>query len=250
MNLEFIESTTLPDAWFQCIDRILESGRKYTIDRGSYEGQQRLEFDYITVHIKYPGVRPLLPDIPSHLGIPNPVADGYLEEYLPYLMTSIKKEGEDYTYGERLAGWSYFKFPNAKADELYSSELQDFIDLVQVDQIEEVIRMYKRDGHGTNQACMEVAMPSDIILKDPPCLRSIDCRISDGKLHFVVYFRSWDLWSGMPANLGAIQLMKEYMASEIGVNDGEIIASSKGLHLYDYAWKLAELRAGKEISNG
>lgn len=232
MNLEFIEARDLPDAWFQCIDRILEVGKKYTIDRGSYEGQQRLEFDYITVHIKYPGVRPLLPDIPPHLGIPNPVADGYLEEYLPYLMTSSKKEGEDYTYGERLAGYWY----------QYQEGLDDY---ERIDQIDTVIQMYKKDGHRTNQACMAVGMPPDIILKDPPCLRTIDTRISDGHLHFVVYFRSWDLWSGFPANLGAIQLMKEYMAAEIGVEDGEIIASSKGLHLYDYAWELAKIRANK-----
>lgn len=232
MNLEFIEARDLPDAWFQCIDRILESGKKYTIDRGSYEGQQRLEFDHITVHIKYPGVRPLLPDIPPHLGIPNPVADGYLEEYLPYLMTSTKKEGEDYTYGERLTNYHFH----------YKEGLDDFM---HIDQIQGVIEMYKKDGYGTNQACMEIGMPSDIILNDPPCLRLIDTRVSDGYLHFVVYFRSWDLWNGLPANLGAIQLMKEYMASEIGVKDGEIIASSKGLHLYDYAWELAKLRANK-----
>jgi thymidylate synthase len=213
MNLEFIEARDLPDVWFQCVYKILESGRKYTIDRGSYEGQQRLEFDYITVHIKYPGVRPLLPDIPPHYGIPNPVVEGYLEEYLPYLMTSVKHPTEDYTYGERL-------------------ELQ----------IVMVIDMFKNDGYRTNQACMSVSKPSDIFLKDPPCLRSIDCRIMDGKLHFVVYFRSWDLWGGFPANLGAIQLLKEYMAAEIGVEDGEIIASSKGLHIYDYIWELAKLR--------
>ncbi len=198
MNLEFIEARDLPDAWFQCIDRILESGKKYTIDRGSYEGQQRLEFDHITVHIKYPGVRPLLPDIPPHLGIPNPVADGYLEEYLPYLMTSTKKEGEDYTYGERLTNYHFY----------YEEGLNDFM---HIDQIQGVIEMYKKDGYGTNQACMEIGMPSDIILNDPPCLRLIDTRVSDGYLHFVVYFRSWDLWNGLPANLGAIQLMKEYM---------------------------------------
>ncbi len=247
MNLESIEARDLPDAWFQCICRILDVGKKYTIDRGSYVGQQRLEFDYVTVHIKYPGVRPLLPDIPSHLGIPNPVAEGYLEEYLPYLMTSTKKPGEDYTYGERLAGWHYFKFPNNKAffdgiEEIYFSGLSDYLDLIEINQIQEVIDMYKRDGHRTNQACMSISAPSDINLVDPPCLRSIDTRISDGKLHFVVYFRSWDLFSGFPANLGALQLMKEYMSDEIGVDDGEIIASSKGLHLYSYAWDLAKLR--------
>jgi thymidylate synthase len=213
MKLEFIEARDLPDAWFQCVCKILDVGNKYTVDRGSYEGQDRLEFDYITVHIKYPGVRPLLPDIPPALGIPNPVADGYLEEYLPYLMTSVKQPNEDYTYGERL---EY--------------------------QIQQVIEMYKRDGYGTNQACMSISMPTDIDLGDPPCLRSIDCRIMGDKLHFVVYFRSWDLWNGFPANLGAIQLLKEYMSAEIGVEDGEIIASSKGLHLYDYIWELAELR--------
>jgi thymidylate synthase len=216
MNLEFIKARDLPDAWFQCVSRILEVGNKYVIDRGSYEGQERLEFDYVTIHIKYPGVRPLLPDIPPHLGIPNPVADGYLEEYLPYLMTSEKQPGEDYTYGVYLEH-----------------------------QISEVIKMYKRDGYNTNQAYMTVGKPQTIYLTDPPCLRGIDTRISGDKLHFVVYFRSWDLWGGFPANLGAIQLLKEYMAAEIGVEDGEIIASSKGLHLYDYIWELAKLRTFK-----
>jgi thymidylate synthase len=65
MKLEFIEARDLPDAWFQCVYRLLETGRDYVIDRGSYEGQKRLEFDYCTIHIKYPGVRPHLPDIPS-----------------------------------------------------------------------------------------------------------------------------------------------------------------------------------------
>lgn len=216
MKLEFVEARDLPDAWFLCVNRILDVGREYIIDRGSYEGQKRLEFDYVTIHIKYPGQRPLLPDIPPELGIPNPVADGYLEEYLPYLMINKKKSGEDYTYGQYLEN-----------------------------QIEAVIDMYKRDGYNTNQAYMTVGDPRSIYLKDPPCLRGIDTRISDGKLHFVVYFRSWDLWNGFPANLGAIQMLKEYMASCIGVEDGEIIASSKGLHLYDYIWELAKLRTYK-----
>jgi thymidylate synthase len=71
-----------------------------------------------------------------------------------------------------------------------------------------------------------------------------------GKLHFIVYFRSWDLWGGFPANLAALQLVKEEMVMEISkkrpVEDGEIIAVSKGLHLYDYAWKLADMRLGKK----
>jgi thymidylate synthase len=216
VNLEFIKARDLPDAWFQCVYQILDKGRKYRIDRGSYKGQERLEFDYITVHIKFPGTRPILPDIPPALGIPNPVADDYLDQYLPYLMTSVKKESEEYTYGEYLEP-----------------------------QIKEIIRMYREDGHGTNQAFMTVGDKNSLYLEDPPCLRGIDTRIKDGKLNFVVYFRSWDLWNGFPANLGAIQLLKEYMSENIGVEDGEIIAASKGLHIYDYVWELAKLRTMK-----
>jgi thymidylate synthase len=36
------------------------------------------------------------------------------------------------------------------------------------------------------------------------------------------------------------------MAQEIGVEDGQIIAASKGLHLYDYVWELAKLRTLKK----
>ena len=71
-----------------------------------------------------------------------------------------------------------------------------------------------------------------------------------GKLHFILYFRSWDLWGGFPSNLGGLQLVKQYMAEEIGVEDGEIIAASKGLHLYDYAWDLAKLRTNKNVALG
>jgi thymidylate synthase len=88
-------------------------------------------------------------------------------------------------------------------------------------------------------------MPSDIKLADPPCLRLIDTRVRYGKLHFILYFRSWDLWGGFPSNLGGLQLVKQYMAEEIGVDDGEIIAASKGLHLYEYAWELAKIRTNK-----
>ena len=120
-----------------------------------------------------------------------------------------------------------------------------------VNQVEEVIKMYKTEGHGTNQAIMEIGMPSDIKLVDPPCLRLIDTRIRYGKLHFMLYFRSWDLWGGMPSNLGGLQLVKQYMAEEIGVGNGEIIAASKGLHLYEYAWDLAKQRTHKlEINIG
>ena len=88
---------------------VLDSGRRFVVDKGSYSGQTRLEYDYFVGHVVYPGTRPLIPDIPPACGIPNPVeesyiygGDGYSRSYIEYLMTSHKEPGESYTYGERL----------------------------------------------------------------------------------------------------------------------------------------------------
>lgn len=222
----------IPDAWFQLLYRILVDGSVHVIDRGSYAGQKRLEFDYFTVKINYPGTMPLLPQIPEHYGIPNPVADDYLDEYMPYLMTDAKEPGEDYTYGERLvAGAVLYDRQSYAPHDIYGGE---------VNQIQTVIDTYKKYGPRNNQMILQIGQPGDILLEDPPCLRQIDTRIQDDTLNFFVYFRSWDLWGGFPANLAAIEMLKQYMAAEIGVKNGEIIAASKGLHLYDYSFDIAK----------
>ncbi len=212
MKITQIEARDLSEAWFLCLRKTLTEGYDYKIDRGSYKGQYRKELDFVTVQIMNPGSRPIIPSTPE--GVPPPTSLEYIDDYLPYLMTAHRREGEQYTYGQYLE-----------------------------EQIPKVIEMYKNDGYDTNQAFMAVGGKESITLDDPPCLRAIDTRIRDNKLKFIVYFRSWDLWAGFPSNLAAIQLLKEYMASEIGVEDGEILALSKGLHLYEYSWELARATA-------
>jgi len=214
-----ITAFDLPDAWYQCLKTVLENGYEYTIDRGSFKGHKRRELDFAVVVVTNPSNRPLVPEIPKAIeaDVPTPTSMEYVNRYLQYLATPLKESTEEYTYGERLTGGS-------------------------LNQIEEVIRMYREEGYGTNQACMEVGMPGDIELGDPPCLRLVDTRVRYGRLHFMVYFRSWDLWAGFPSNLAALQLIKEYMAGQIGVSDGEIVACSKGMHLYDYQFEWARKR--------
>ena len=262
MKIHFVQARDLPDLWFQAVHDILDNGRKFKIDRGSYAGQTRLEYDYFCGHVTYPGTQPVIPDIPPACGIPNPVeeayiygGEGYDRSYIEYLMTGEKGAGESYTYGERLtrapitgdklAWWE------ARNDEIIDKREVDGTAVFEDDgqlylnQIEWLIQTYKKHGHRNNQMVLQVAHPSDCTLLDPPCLRSIDTRIQDDTLHFFVYFRSWDLWGGLPANLAGIQNLKEYMAGEIGVKDGEMIVESKGLHLYGYAEDLAKLRCLK-----
>jgi len=214
MNPVYIEARDLPEAFWKCCREVLKVGRVYTIDKGSFEGTRRLEFDYITLHVTNPGMRPLAPDVPK--GIPSPTNMQKIEDYWQaYLVNPTKAENELYTYGEYL-------YP----------------------QIPIVIERYRRDGANCNQLTMTVGDTNSMNQPDPPCLRMIDTRISNGKLHFIVYFRSWDLWAGFPQNLGGIQLLKEWMADSIGVDDGELIASSKGLHLYEYCWEFAKQYTG------
>ena len=262
MKIHKIEARDLPDLWFQAVHDILNHGQRFTIDRGSYAGQTRLEYDYFIGHVKFPGTQPLIPDIPPSCGIPNPVeeayiygGEGYDRSYIEYLMTGHKEPGESYTYGERLtkapitgdklAWWEQNKNEIIDKRDVDGKMIFEENGRLFLNQIEWIIRTYKQFGERNNQMVLQVAHPSDITLVDPPCLRSIDTRVQGGKLHFFVYFRSWDLWGGLPANLAGIQNLKEYMANEIGVEDGEMIVESKGLHLYGYAEDLAKLRCLK-----
>jgi thymidylate synthase len=209
--IEIITANDIPDAWFLCLHRIIEKGYRYKIDSGSYEGQDRIELDYVSIEIKYPATRPLLPKLNPSLGIPEPASDEYLESYVHYLLTDEVKEGEQYTYGQ-------------------------FI----VPQLHKIIQKYKRGGHRTNQCTIMIGNEHSVDLIDPPCLRIIDTKIMDGYLHFYVYFRSWDCWGGFPVNLAGLEYVKEYLACELNVLPGKTFASSKGLHIYDYAENLVK----------
>jgi len=254
-----IRTQTIPSAWFELVYGLMKGDvphSTYTIDRGSYVGQKRLEYDYVTVCIDHPGSRPLIPDIPAGLGIPAPVESmEYVENYFAqYLMNPELEPNETYKYATWIA-------PG----------------------VERVIEQLK-GSPGNNQACISIGgwapwnhpmeeaffhpdgkkWQKEIIDKkpaactdtdnfidpatgqrDPACLRMLDFRLDQqNTLHMIVYFRSWDLWGGFAANLSGMQLVKEYVAESIGAEDGKIIASSKGLHLYSYCIDVAATRVG------
>lgn len=213
-----INAFDLEDAWYKCVAECWRNGFEYTNDRGSFVGHKRKEFDNVIIRVSNPNNRPLIPTMLPE-GIPPPTDMNFVNKYLQFLITGEKQDYE-YTYGERI-----------------NMMLREGKDVFS--QLDKIIQILKETPN-TNQATIAIARPEDVLLKDPPCLRLIDCRIRYGKLHFFVYFRSWDLWNGFPANMAALQLLKEYMAGQIGVEDGELIAWSKGLHLYDTAWVYAK----------
>lgn len=229
-----ITARDLDDAWFQVIDGIMEHGYRYGVERGSYEGMDRIELDFATIHITDPGGGPLLPIIPDGLGIPPLADEEYVMcEYFPnYLLNDRLAPNEEYTYGQRIM-WPV-------EDDLLGLTLP---------QVEWAIKMLRDSGGNTNQATIEIGRPEDITIHDhhgvgydPPCMRLIDCRVRYGKLHLIVYFRSWDAWGGFPVNMAGLELMKQWMAQEIGVGSGTLTGVSKGLHIYGHAEEVARIR--------
>jgi len=254
IKLAMIEATSLGDAWFQALYKIMTEGRRYLITKGSYEGIHRVGMPSF-INIGYPGERPLFPIMPEGSSIPAPTSEEDIQQYVLYLMDSLKQPNEHYTYGEDLH-W----------------------------QIRWAIEHYKTGGYGTNHGYMTVGRPETVHFYDrdvdyeekitirdrktgallrehtisnswnrdeqvetsSQCLRGIDTWIADGKLHFWCYFRSWDLWGGFPVNLGGIQLVKEYIAGELGVEDGSMIVSCKDLHVYEHTWAVALMRIMKD----
>ena len=84
MQISVIEARDLSEAWFLCLSKTLKDGYEYRIQRGSYAGQRRKQLDLAVVQIKYPGTRPLIPDVPQ--GVPAPTTMEYIDNYLPYLL--------------------------------------------------------------------------------------------------------------------------------------------------------------------
>lgn len=200
-----IKAFDIPDAWIQVVEKIFTEGDVFMVDYGSEKTLTRKIA--LGVEIEHPESRPLV----HHSA---PFAMRYIEQYaLEYLFIGEKHEGEDYTYGERL------RKP--------------------VDQIMGVIERYRR-YLGDRQNTMVIRHPGDLDIEYPPCLTVLDTEVSDDKLHFIVYFRSWDAYAGFPANVAGLQLLKEYMADEIGVEPGKTLAFAKNIHLYERQFKLVE----------
>ena len=230
----FVAAKTIPDAWFQLIYNLFDHAYTQNIQHGSFENEQyRLQYPGIAAYIEYPGMD-MIPVIPPALGIPAPTTMEYVEDYfVHYLMDPTLAENETYKYASRI------HHPMPKG----GTQLDRIVDLLKKTPL-------------TNQAVVEIGTPEDQDIcfgndgkLDPPCLRLLDFKAipsSDGlALTVTCYFRSWDLWAGFPTNLGGIELLKKFVASETNLKDGPMYAYSAGAHIYGYHEEIARLRTLK-----
>jgi thymidylate synthase len=178
-----ISAFDCPDAWYKTLDAIWNEGDFFEVRYGSeYAKTKKLN---LSIEIAKPETRPLVGD-------KAPCDMKYVQWYaLKYLWSGII-EDETYTYGSRLRN--------------------------PVDQIEEAIKRYLEEP-ADRQITLAVRLPEDIMKRvndqkhEPPCLSLIDTEVLEGKLHLTCYFRSWDAYAGLPANIAGIQLFNEAFVS-------------------------------------
>jgi thymidylate synthase len=219
-----------PDAWFKTLNSIWTEGDDFQVGYGSEETMtKKLN---LTLEIAHPENRPLVSD-------KAPCDMKYVQWYaLTYLWCGEGKQDETYTYGSRL------REP--------------------VDQVEEAIKRYVKEQRD-RQITMVVRLPEDIKTfrpgtnerHEPPCLSLIDTEILEGRMHLTCYFRSWDAYAGLPANIAGLQLFNEAFVSEINergnlsLKTGKLIFHSKNCHIYKRQFNLVkELLEPKESSKG
>ncbi len=208
-----------PDAWFKALNNIWHEGDTFPVGYGS-EITETKKLN-LTIEIAHPENRPLVAD-------KAPCDMKYVQWYaLTYLWCGEGKQDEIYTYGSRL------REP--------------------VDQVEEAIKNYLKEQHD-RQVTMVVRLPDDIYKvnpktlekHEPPCLSLIDTEILDNQLHLTCYFRSWDAYAGLPANIAGLQLFNEAFVNEINergnlsLKTGKLIFHSKNCHIYQRQYSLVE----------
>ena len=214
-----ISAFDCPDAWVQTLNRIRIEGDDFRVGYGS-EITETKKIN-TTIEILHPEMRPLLSD-------KAPCDMKYVQWYaLTYLWCGEGKQDETYTYGSRL------REP--------------------IDQVEQAIQRYLEEQQD-RQVTMVIRLPEDINKRnrlthephEPPCLSLIDTEILEGKVHLTCYFRSWDAYAGLPANIAGIQIFNEAFVSELNsrgnlnLETGKLIFHSKNCHIYKRQYKLVE----------
>ena len=217
MNLTGIIANDLDGLWFESIKACFnpDLAKKYKIESGSFVGQDRYQLYSYTGMVKHPETRPLAPIMP--VGLMATTNDDYIERYfVEYIMDPELTDNNEYKYSTFIAP-----------------------------QLPKVIRLMK-DTPNNNQAVISLGDPFTDY-EHSPCLRCITFQLNDDKLSIAVFFRSWDIFAGLPTNLGGMQLLCEHVAMECGYETGPMFVYSSAAHCYETAKPMIEQRLGKKF---
>lgn len=224
-----INAFDIPDSWFKTLTAIWNEGEIFNVGHGSEETDTK-KLD-VTIEIEHPENRPLVHE-------KAPCDMKYVSGYaLEYLWSGECSEDEVYTYGSRL---------NKPVN-----QIKHIIDAILENpnnrQLTMVIRVPEDAVMYRYETVMVDFLPVTVKKKhEPPCLSLIDIEVLNGKINMTFYFRSWDAYGGLPANIAGLFLFMESFVNEINergnknYQTGKMIFHSKNCHIYERQYKLVD----------
>jgi thymidylate synthase len=204
----FIRGRSISDAWHRGLNLIWRNGQEIVDERGT----KIREILSLQVVVENPYVEMIPKEYSWN--------EERLEEYALQLL-SADNPGFEYTYGERLRGWS-----------VGSGQ--------KVDQIEQAISRLKASPSTRRATAVTWIPPVDEIKDEVPCMIVDDFKLRDGCLNLSVFFRSHDFAGAYPANLYGLARVLEQVAKEVGARPGSISTTSASAHVYEHDWDYVE----------
>lgn len=216
MSATYIRLPTIEEGWLEAMEKIVERGHIHTDNTSSvffnarkYTELKRIQLDHLDIRI----------DMPSHLSFLTDESEKkIIRQYISLLSTRVKsrrsnRKDENYTY-------------------------KDFIE-------KEIYSLKNMLETNSDQVCKTIYKPNSWQGIYNGCLENIECRIqAKTKLHFIAYFAYGDIWEDFITNVGALQLLKEWIAYELGIKDGTLAVIWKDACIYEYSWKKMEKYTG------
>jgi thymidylate synthase len=204
----FIRAKSISDAWHRGLGLIWRQGQEITDERGT-RIRELLSLQVVVED-------PYLDMIPLEYSW----NEDRLEEYALQLL-SPQNPGFEYTYGERLRGWSLHGSPS-------------------IDQIEQAIHRLNESPSTRRATAVTWIPPVDCARDEVPCMIVSDFKLRDGSLNLAIFFRSHDFAGAYPANLYGLSRVLEYVSHEVGAEPGSISTTSSSAHIYEHDWDWVE----------
>lgn len=245
--LRTVLANDLDGAWYETLRTFFIEDpiyyKKYLIDKGSFEKEQiRYQIESLLIQVTNPEIRPLSPIMPGGSSLDPPSTDEYINKYFAeYIMNPEKDFNSDYSYGQ-------FIYPHLDRiiDDLKTNPNNNQMTINIGEPLDHKIPEWFEDDANPGDWGMGFKTGPKVY-KYPPCLRVLSWQYNNGIISLHSFWRSWDLWAGMPTNLGGLQLLNEYIAQMSGLETGEMFAYSCGAHIYENCRKLLEGRFMKKL---
>lgn len=198
---------TIPEARNTLIARAIMCGYIQIIQHGSFENEfYRIQLPDVSVRITNHTFDRV--PVPPTADWPKEMTTKHGEAYYQkYILGSVKPDKRtEYTYAERI-----------------NEDNQLF-------KVMEMLRVSPQ----TNQAVIEVGRHYDVDSSDPACLRGIQFIYDGEKLNIFVWFRSHDIFAGLPENFYGLSRLLEDVAEYADLPCGDFCYHGSASHVYSY----------------